>query len=107
MNDPLFEGWKSTLRIGDGPEIPIEGAPVAVTWTRGDAPWPGPLAAGSIAFEATFPVVGLDADAWAGLRGARCPGCDRPWAELPPGHTWTSADGGSCRDADVAEVDGG
>lgn len=97
MADPLFEGWKGTLRIGDGPEIPVAGPPV-VSFTRGDAPWP-PLRAGSLSFEASFPIANLDP--WAGFRGACCPGCDRPWAELPPGHTWTSADGGSCRDVEA------
>jgi hypothetical protein len=26
----------------------------------------------------------------------RCPGCALPWDDLPVGHHWTYADGGSC-----------
>lgn len=98
MADPFFEGWKGVLQIGDA-EIPVDGPPV-VSFERGSAPWPTRLPlGGGLRFEGSFPVE-IDLDAWAGLRGAKCPSCGVPWAELPAGHTWTSADGGSCRDAE-------
>lgn len=34
---------------------------------------------------------------WQRAEGTwRCPGCGRPYEELPVGHHWTCADGGSC-----------
>lgn len=93
--DGPFAFATGTLTIGAGEhriEIPAERA--SLTFERGDAPWPVPtgrLFAGDLHVEGTLTARPDPLDPWAGFRDMRCPGCDTAWADLEPGHSWSSA----------------
>lgn len=61
MADDPFNFEHGTIRIGDGPEIPLAG-PLKITYTSGTRPDSGYIRAGDLHGEWTFPVEG-DIDA--------------------------------------------